>query len=240
MKITINPGRVFRILNYTALIVSLMSIGVMFSKFYTGHGQLMGWGPMLDTGGDANLPKFFSTSVLLSCSILIAFIAGAKKDEGDAYARHWAGLSIVFLYLTVDDSCRVHHIAGDTLAYFLKGSFLVSDGWVIPAVILTLIFAAAYLKFLAHLPARTRKLFIISAAMFVGAAAGLETMGGIWRNVHGTSNVSYYAESNIEEFLENIGINLFLYSLLLYIRDYMKGMRFHFAPDKSASGTIPG
>jgi hypothetical protein len=88
--------------------------------------------------------------------------------------------------------------------------------------VLVFIFVIAYTNFFINLPRKIGLLFILSGVLFVGGALGMELIGGWYAFTCGTDNLMYRTVAMLEEMLEMIGIAVFIYSLLTYIRTYIK------------------
>lgn len=95
---------------------------------------------------------------------------------------------------------------------------------------LVLIFVLAYLRFLAALPARTRNLFLLAGAIYVAGALGVEMIGGRHAFVFGRYNFAYTMIATLEEFLEMLGILLFVQALLSYMQVHVKEVQFRIDP----------
>lgn len=173
-----------------------------------------------------NFPSFFSALMLALCSLLLWLIAEHKYTRAKgcltkkvSFLLHWRILSLVFLFLATDESVGLHD---KILSFHLEKAFhlggLFSFAWVIVAIPLCLIFALAYFKFLLHLPDRIKQLFILSGSIYVGAAVGIEMISGAVSEKFGEEGLAYFLPTSIEESLEKIGIVLFIYALLLYIK----------------------
>ena len=77
--------------------------------------------------------------------------------------------------------------------------------------------ATAYLPFLWALPARTRWLFILSGAIYIGGAVGVE-WATIWYEENDQLNtLAYNLWNAVEESMEMTGVILFIYALLGHI-----------------------
>jgi hypothetical protein len=92
---------------------------------------------------------------------------------------------------------------------------------VLIAIPLVLIFVLAYLRFLRDLPKTTRLLFIVSGAVYVGGALGMDMLGGYFKSHPLGSFDMQPIMITIEEFMENMGIVLFIFALLSYTRDHL-------------------
>ncbi|MEH2450498.1 MAG: hypothetical protein V7K20_03985 [Nostoc sp.] len=91
------------------------------------------------------------------------------------------------------------------------------ETWVIPGAVLVGVFAFKYLKFLLHLPHKTRYLFLIAAIVYVGGGLGMEMVGGVLRIDFGRRTIISLTGIIVEESLEMVGIVIFIYALLAYL-----------------------
>jgi len=89
----------------------------------------------------------------------------------------------------------------------------------------------AYLPFLAHLPTKTRWLFITAGALYAGGALGMEMVAGFYRSLYWEKDALYVMQTIVEEFLEMTGIVVFVYALMSYISLYVKDVRIHFTEE---------
>lgn len=62
-------------------------------------------------------------------------------------------------------------------------------------------------------------LFITSGATYISGAAGFEMISAYRAYSHGVNDLIYSLITTCEEFLEILGIVIFIYSLLLYISE---------------------
>lgn len=168
-----------------------------------------------------NLPTWYQRVSLFSCFLLLTVIAAAARAGADRYTRHWVILALVFLYLSADEFLVIHERLDALRSVFpTRDAFYYT--WVIPAAFLVLLFALAYLKFLFHLPDRTRSLFIAAGALYVGGALGMEMVTGSAidsrADILAAEETFNFAVLNaIEEFLEMGGIVVFVNGLLSYL-----------------------
>ncbi|MGK3991364.1 hypothetical protein WME99_50410 [Sorangium sp. So ce136] len=167
--------------------------------------------PLLSLSYEQNVPTWYTSSLLLACSLLLAVIAtGARRVGAGAFARHWWGLAAAFLTISLDEVVELHEAASSWLE--LGGVLYFS--WVIPAAVVVAVFALAYLRFLSHLPRDTRNRFLLSGCIYVAGALVLELPLGYWTEQAGSDNLVYALIDFVEESLEMLGVNLFLLSLV--------------------------
>ena len=171
---------------------------------------------VFDLNEEHNIPTWYSSAILLLCGIIIYSIGLDKKNLKDRYYRHWLWLSIIFFYLSLDEAISIHE---NFEVQFLieEGNILYNDSWVIVAGILVALFIFAYRRFLQHLPSATRKMFIISGCIYIFGSVGMEIVGSFTEEFYGKASMFHAMATTIEEFLEMIGIVVFIDTLLTYI-----------------------
>lgn len=96
-------------------------------------------------------------------------------EEGvdSRYNDYWKFLSLIFLYLSLDEACSIHEISMSPLKAALNASGFLSFAWVIPASIFLAIFLLVFLRFIKALPQKTRSLFIKAGTLYVSGALGM-------------------------------------------------------------------
>lgn len=216
MNIEIKPQKILIKLLYVILFLLCANLTGIVTKFYFNHDTVYGLVPLFDFNTEANIPTFYSSLALLSCSILLAFISFSLKRHGSSYIS-WGGLAIIFLFLSIDEIATIHERFHDRLHPLLNTSGLLYYAWVIPYGIALLLVLGIYLKFLINLPKNYLYLFIISGVTFISGAIGIESICGWYSESYGTSTLHYAFFYTCEEFLEMLGIVFFIYTLLLYI-----------------------
>jgi hypothetical protein len=144
---------------------------------------------------------------------VLAIIASDERRRGSRWVRHWWALSLIFFYISLDELSSLHENANH---WFALGGILYF-GWVIPAGIAVAVVGLSYLRFLAALPARARRGFLVAGAFYVGGALGVELILAYWTDVVGDKNFGYSLIDLVEESMEMIGASLFLLALLEYL-----------------------
>lgn len=223
MKLTlfISPQRVTLVLTFVAIILSLISLAGQFSKYILGRPTVFGLVRAFSVNGDSSIPTWYSSFALLLCSLLLAIIAQVKKSNHGRYVRHWQVLAAIFLYLSIDEVAMLHEHADIMLGSNLNRTGFLLYGWVAVGVPLVFVFVLAYLRFLAHLPVKTRLLFLSAGTVFIAGALGVEMISARHHDLYGTQNMTFALIVTLEEFLEMIGIVIFIYALLSYLNSYL-------------------
>lgn len=183
--------------------------------------------PVLDyfsLSEEANVPTWYSSVLLLSCALVLAFIAAAKVHEHARFRAHWIVLALIFVYMSIDELAQIHEWLNEIAA--LRGHHgVLYFAWVVPAGILVVVFALGYVRFLLALPRRTRLLVALAGVVYVGGAIGVELVLGKWADLHGEDNLTYAWIDALEETMEMAGSSLFLYALLEYVASPLPDLR---------------
>ncbi|MFT6390297.1 MAG: hypothetical protein ACJAUP_003699 [Cellvibrionaceae bacterium] len=178
---------------------------------------------LFDFNSERNIPTLYSSVALVFSSILLAAIAFESKKLNWPYIS-WLGLSLIFLFLSVDEMASIHESLVFPVRKFFGASGFLYYSWVIPYGVVLVFFIIAYSKFLFQLPKRTMILFLISGSIFVLGAIGFELLGGKQAHLYGTNNILYSIFYTCEEFLEMFGIAIFIYTLLTYMVNQFDGV----------------
>ncbi len=227
LRIAISSSRVALILAIIVLCLTIASLAAQYSMFYMDYFPLKhGFKRLVSVGGENNIPTWYSSSALLLASFLIAIIAFAKKATDDKYAIHWKALAIIFLCLSIDEAASVHEALGDVLYRFFPTKGYLYYIWVIPGMIFVLAVVLANLRFLSHLPAKTRYQFLTAGAVFIFGAIGLEMVAASYEDMYDSMGFAMLTAS--EEFSEMLGIVIFIYALCSYISSHIKNIQVTF------------
>jgi hypothetical protein len=125
-------------------------------------------------------------------------------------------LSAIFILMSLDETAHIHEAIGEKLHLALNTGGFLLFAWVIPAAIFVALLALVYRRFLLNLPRKTRLLFVVSGAMYVGGAIGMELLEGKYLGTSVTMPVVWIIITTIEETLEISGLIVFLHTLMSY------------------------
>lgn len=167
--------------------------------------------------GEGNIPTWYSSCLLLLCAFLLGTIASAHWGDPNGQSVRWIILALIFGFLSLDETAQLHELSIAPLHQWLGTTGFLYYAWVIPAAICVVIFVLSYLKFLARLPGRTRRLFLFAGAVFIGGSLGVEAFSAKQASLHGEHNLVYHLIVTLEELLEMLGVIVFIYALLDYL-----------------------
>lgn len=175
-----------------------------------------------------NFPTAFKLFGLSFSALLIYLVARAKKSVGDKYALHWKILSLVFVYLTLDEEAKIHQTISHLLSRVMNTSGIFTFPWVIIYLPLVVIFGLAYLKFFFHLPLRTRWLFLAAAIGYAGGSGGVELIKAQLASRIAMESVSYQLVALVSDTMECVGLIIFINALLHYLARYVNYIELDF------------
>lgn len=159
---------------------------------------------------EANLPTWFSSALLLTAAALLALVAADALARRGRWARHWAGLSLVFVWLSLDETAAIHERIGGWLRTHLSLHGPLHYAGVIPMVALVLVVGITYLRFVRALPRVTLLGILAAAAIYITGAAGVEAASGWWAEGQSAKSTWLLVLATLEENLEIIGATLLI------------------------------
>lgn len=175
--------------------------------------------------GEANIPAWYSSLLLFSSALLLAMITSLERIARGKRVWEWSALTLIFVYLSCDESAMIHEMAIKPLRTVLDKQGLFYSTWAIFAIPLVFVFVLIYLRFLASLDAKIRRRFLASGAIYVSGAIGIEILAGFFLELYGTENIMYLVSFSFEELFEMVGIVVFINTLLLHLSLNFKEIR---------------
>src|SRR5262245_8048616 len=89
--------------------------------------------PKLSLSFEANVPTWYSSSLLLLC----ALVAGSIALKRPPWHRHWWGITGVLAWMSLDEAAEIHeHLGGH-----IDTSGVLYFDWVIPAAAIVVVLA---------------------------------------------------------------------------------------------------
>jgi hypothetical protein len=217
LALAVRPGFLVAFLGSTAVALAALSLIGQYEYFMAIPAEDGFLYRIFGLDGERPTPTTFSALLLLGNAMLLLGIAIGEARRDGHHPRLWFLLSLVFVYLAIDEAVRIHETALDFLIPVLGIEFL--HFWVIPASAIMLVLLGVYWRFLCDLPPGTRRLVLLSAAIYLGGALGMETVGGLYAERFGKDNFEYQLMVDVEELAEMLGMVVFAGALLAYWRD---------------------
>ena len=123
--------------------------------------------------------------------------------------------------MAFDEGTEIHEMMSGVMEQWVTPKGYLRWLWVLPYGFAVLIIATLYLNFLMRLASATRFRFILAALIFLGGAIGFEMLSAQERDLIVGRNytVLYCVLYSLEEFLEMVGVAVFIYALLKHLAD---------------------
>ena len=224
--IDVSPGRLLKLIlgiDIGLILANFISYGCIY--FSGGGAKFLADRFILSE--ESSLPTWYSSLQIFICASLLFSIGLGARQLRQKNFRRWWGLSLLFLYISMDEVATIREsIAGHSKRY-LETSGVFHYSWVIVAIPAVILLALLYARFVIQLPNPVRNLFFVSGAMFIAGALGFEMISAFIRSASGVTSlmdaptrlqVMYAIATTIEEALEITGVTVFLYALLVYIK----------------------
>ena len=226
-SINISSKKIAYALLGTIAFLLLANLAVIYLRFVRGFEHLRGFIHGFYFDAEANFPSLYSALAIFLCSVLLWLIGSLQREKASKHSFYWKFLSIVFVFLAMDEFGSLHEYMIQPLRGLMDRSSMDSDylyfAWFIPYTIVVVIIGLVLFRFLFKLPSRTRWLFIIGGAIFIAGAVGMEMVGGKYWAAQGWAidgsddvDLQYALIITVEELLEMVGIVIFVFALSEY------------------------
>ena len=228
-SIRVNKSRIILILGSIALVLFLLSVVGQLLLRPTQPAHVQGIITMFNSAAEGNLPTYYSSFLLLFSAMLLSFITLNERTSKSKYFPHWAFLTLGFVYLSMDEMLVLH----ESISSFIRavtdysGDGVLKSPWVILGTFAVAVVFLMFIKFITHLDRKTRYLFLIAGALYVGGAIGFEIIENLYADAHG-QDLIYSMLQNLEEGMEMAGIIVFISALLGYIGGNYGSLHFNF------------
>jgi hypothetical protein len=230
LTVPISRHQIRLILSLGVVFLTVMYLLALFSIFVLQRSSLYGTIGLFHFDAEANVPAWYASLLLLACAVVFSLIAAKKRADRDPFARHWIGLVLILLYMSADETAQVHELFRRPMRELIgnAGGWL-PFGWVVPGTLIALLVGLAYLRFLVHLPLPTARRFFLAGAIYLGAAIGIEIIGG-WYLSFRDDDVGYDLLAGTEEVLEKIAVILAVDTALAYLATHTSVIRLRLLP----------
>ncbi len=195
-----------------AVLLVLLSIAFQAIKYFTPYYHYLDFLIVeffLDS--EDNIPTYFSGFLLLFSALLLFVKTQEVKQKKGKFTFQWYLLSLIFVYLAADEVLVIHEMLTEPVRNLLhtKGAFYFA--WYIPVIPVLVLVGFYFLRFVLSLPRRYKIGYIVSGFLYILGVIGIEIIGSVFGQNYGLGNFPYTLLAALEEFIEMIGIILFIY-----------------------------
>jgi hypothetical protein len=212
-RASVTPGGTARFLVLIVLSLTAFSLlGQLALHFALDFFLRDRFAIMFNLDYEGNIPTLYSTLAILGCAVLLHVIAGVERQAGGRWSRHWRLMSVIFVGLAADEFLALHEEISPPL--HLPG---LTWSWVAAGIVFVIAVGLIFFRMIIQLPSPTRGLFILAALIYLSGAIVIETVEGQHVREWGYDSLRYLLCVTAEEFLEMMGIVVFIYALLSYL-----------------------
>jgi hypothetical protein len=212
-RVCTTPGGTARFLVLIVLSLTAFSLvgqlAVHFAPDFFGRDW---FAATFDVNDEANVPTLYSTLAILGCAVLLHVIAGVEREAGGRWSRHWRLMSVIFVGLAADEFLRFHEVINHRLHLPV-----FTWSWIAVGIVFVIVVGLIFFRMIDQLPSLTRGLFILAALIYLGGAIVTEMVASQHIAEWGYDSLRYAFCVTAEEFLEMMGIVIFIYALLSYL-----------------------
>ena len=172
---------------------------------------------LFDMNGEANVPALFSSGLWLLAAVLALAVGSSVRGYGNDRTAAWTGMAFLFVFLALDEAVQVHERVGAVIDGRASLSGFFHYGWVFAGIGFLLTMGLVFLPLLLRLRPMFALLLVLSGAIFVSGALGIEMLGAAVESGSMTSfplRLNWTRAIVLEEALEMTGVVLLIYTLL--------------------------
>lgn len=174
-----------------------------------------------------NFVDWYQSSSLLFCAILLTIPAFKLEKVRRNDVHFWKILAWIFLYLSIEEAVNINNQIVFLVDYALNLHSYLYSNWLLTLLILVCLLFSVPLEALFRLPFKIIRLFICAGVIYVFGAVVLDMFGPTYFDLHNNqlTGLQKYVDSmfiTTEESFEMIGVAIFIYALLTYLKAEME------------------
>jgi hypothetical protein len=234
-----SPKAIALVLTVIALILAIVSWAVVAYEWSLGVDNNY-WvaeaSSLFNVTFEGNVPTWYTTLLFLVGALFSLLITGYALQNQSKWRFHWIGLTLLFLYLSLDEAAAVHEMFTTPTREAFNTTGYLYFSWMLVGIPAAIIVALVFLPFVLSLPQYTRIAFFLAGFVFLIGSVGVETIGAkIWYENGQLATPNYVAVGGVEEFLEMFGVILAIYGLLAYLQSTVGTITLYFGAKKEDS-----
>ncbi|MEM9607972.1 MAG: hypothetical protein AAGA99_11170 [Actinomycetota bacterium] len=169
-------------------------------------------------GHEYNAPSAFAAGLVLLAAVLCAIAARRSQMFADPNQRGWTVLAVVLAFIAVDEAVQIHERLGERLDDQLDLGGPLAFPWIVPYLAATFVLFLTLRPFLGRLDETLRRRLMIAGVIYVGGAAGVESIAAARFDSQGDqADYVYHLISTVEEAMELTGMTIFVVAMIAYL-----------------------
>lgn len=231
-----HPRRIPIVLTVIALALAIISWALVVYEWSLGVNNtywVLEASSLFNVTFEGNVPTWYTVVLLLVASLLSFLIVGYVLQNKMKWRIHWIGLTVLFLYLSLDEAAAIHEIFTTPIREALEATGYLYFSWILVGIPVAIVIAVLFLPFVWNLPKRTKIAFFLAGMVYLVGAIVVESFGAkLWYETDGIVTPTYTAVGGVEEFLEMFGVILAIYGLLDYLHSQVGSISIRFGETK--------
>lgn len=234
LNVSIKPAKAALFLLFGVLLMIALSLFGQRFRFFDGYRVS---GPVQDyflrmfinqffVNSEGNIATFWNALIIICVAALTFIIASIKFSQKDKYRFEWLLLGVVFLLLSMDEASVIHEKFNVLLKNLPDFNGWTHYKWLYAGVVVVGLLTLAFVRFYLHLDLRNKVLFPLPMTLYLLGAFGGELFSGKYAQYYGTKNIVYTLLTHAEEFGEQFGLVLMVYTLLAYLSKHYSQIEF--------------
>lgn len=213
-RININPRLLVRWLFVATISLTVIHVVLQYLRWELGFQQYTPYFTRFDLDQEMSVPTWFSQFLFLFSAILLFVVRSLPRELEAKRTKYWTFLACLFVYFSIDDVAMIHEQFNDPVRALVENipfANQLDTPWVLLALVLLIPLGLYLIRFLRSIDKRTCGQLMLAGTVFLLGAIGVELIS---TNFGG---FEYKMIVALEETLENLGLVLFIRTLLLYI-----------------------
>ena len=219
MDVVFNKKKIVSTLVFFALGLIVIHVILLGLYYYIDDPKKFAFVKVFNLGMEKNIPTIFSSLILAISALCFYVLSKVPEEIKDKKNKYWLGLSFVFLFLSFDETAKLHERLGDLIAKFIDNDGYIYYPWVIGYGIFVLILGFFYMKFFWNMEKKIFRSFMLSAFIYLSGAVVLEMIGSNEASQHGSKSGLYRILYTFEESLEMFGVIYLIWILLTLLEN---------------------
>eukprot|EP00439_Symbiodinium_sp_Y106_P088056 s1_g592.t1 len=168
---------------------------------------------------ERNLGAWYSSAlmVLIAACAMVNWHKDRVRDGLVSYS--WVFIAVVFFCLSIDETVGFHETVDVPLRNHFELTGIFYNPWVFFGAAFVAGFVALLVPFLLDLPRHIAILFVVSGAIYVGGALGMEPLDAFFEHGYGEGHLYQVIATSIEEAMEMLGLTLFLHGNFIFMAE---------------------
>lgn len=228
--VQVNSKKIAFCLELIVILLALVSLAGQALKYLTNYDEAFGLIPLMNIGLFLSVPTMYAIMLMALCGLLLVAISITKHNAKDIFRWHWTVLAVWFLHISFNLAALAHKAMTKPLRHFVRDNLpgLPVTTWFVSGCLIIPVLLIFYIKFFRNLPAQTKKMILITLAIYLSGFVCIDLIGVNYAETISKDDLNYNIILTIGKFLKMTSMVSFLYLLLAYLKNGISSIAFEF------------